>query len=179
MPICKRGARRCIVKKIAVIIFAVFVLSAAMLSGCVWTNFAVGGVLRIETVWNEGFAPFARDFVRVFDFETGKVTDTLVADEADIPEGDSSSYNKPKSVAKFTAGQAEQFTEKLNRLGFFNWEENYVAEGVFDASGYNVNVYFADGTVKCTYIYGCQPPRYEEVKKAFSDFLGAGLYYAF
>ena len=105
-------------KKIAVIIFAVFVLSAAMLSGCVWTNFAVGDVLRIETVWNEGFAPFARDFVRVFDFETGKVTDTLVADEADIPEGDSSSYNKPKSVAKFTAGQAEQFTEKLNRLGF-------------------------------------------------------------
>ena len=135
-------------------------------------------VLKIETSWSEGFEPFPRAFVRVFDFEYGLVTDECVADEKDIPNEDKNFYNHPKQIISFTQEQAESFLKEVSELGFYTWEERYVTDEVInDAAGSSVTIFFQDGTMRKTYIFFEYPPNYKEISAAFESILGAKLYY--
>lgn len=168
-------------KKILVGLLAVFILFSVC--GCASDTASTDTVYddkeisRIESSCAEGFAPFQRSFDRIFDFETGSVTDIMIADEKDVPEDESSRYNTPVTVTTFGAEKAAEFIEKVKSLGFYTWKERYVTdEVIFDAAGSLITVYFSDGTVKSTYMFFKYPPKYEEIETAFEDYLGAELY---
>ena len=134
-------------------------------------------ILKIETVWNEGFAPFRRDFVRTFDFQHGKVTDTWKADEKDLDNEIREQYNNPKNIATFTEEQGQTLIDTIGALGFFDWAEQYKTDDViYDAGTHCVNVYFADGEKKSTLIYFLDPPHYAEIREAIENAFGVTMY---
>lgn len=135
-------------------------------------------ILKIESAWTEGFAPFPREFVRTFDFKTGRIIDTITADEKDIPAEEADRYNTPTAVAAFDEAQAQELIATVKSLGFYGWEDRYVTtDAICDGGSQTVTVHFADGTVKSTYIYFEYPPNYEKICSSFVDCLGAKLYY--
>ena len=134
-------------------------------------------ILKIETVWNEGFAPFTREFVRTFDFQHGKVIDIWKADETDLDKENRNQYNNPKEIATFTEKQGQTLIDKIGTLGFFDWEKEYKTnDEIHDAGAHRVLVYFADGTEKSTVIYFLEPPNYKEIKNAIEDAFGVTMY---
>ena len=134
-------------------------------------------ILKIETVWSEGFAPFPREFVRTFDFEHGKVTDTRKADEEYLDKDNRKQYNNPKKIATFTEEQGQKFIDEIGALGFFDWEERYATdELVCDGGSSCIYVYFADGTEKSTRIYFMDPPNYDEIRTVFEEAFGVKMY---
>ena len=134
-------------------------------------------ILRIETVYREGFASFPCEFVRTFDFQHGKVVDIRKADEEYLDKENCEQYNRTEQIATFTEEQGQALIDKIGTLGFFDWEERYVTDSViFDGAGSFINVYFADGTTKTTYIYFMDPPNYGEIKKAVEGAFGVTMY---
>ena len=134
-------------------------------------------ILKIETVWREGFAPFPREFVRTFDFKHGKVIDTQKADEKYLDKDNREEYNNPTNIATFTEEHGQKLLDKIGALGFFDWEERYATdEVVYDGGSSDVYVYFADGTEKSTHIYFLDPPNYDEIRNAFEEAFGVNFY---
>lgn len=125
---------------------------------------------------------FACSYVRTFDFEAGTVTDIWEADidelpEEILPDEYRGRYNTPKAVTTFTGEQGESFLKKAKSFGFLAWKDRYETDDIICDGGHEtVTVTFADGTVKSTYIYFEYPPKYEEIKAAFCELLGADLY---
>ena len=165
-------------KKLIATVLSLILLACA-LSACGPKKFGKKfEVIRIESSTSEGFGPFPRDFVRVFDFEYGLVTDECIADKKDIPKEDKDFYNHPKQIATFTQEQAESFLTEVSELGFYTWEERYVTDEVIsDAAGSSITIYFQDGTMRKTYTKFEYPPNYKEISAAFESILGANLYY--
>ena len=134
-------------------------------------------ILKIETLWQEGFAAFPCDYVRTFDFEHGKVTDTWKADEEYLDASNRRQYNCPKKIATFSEEQGQALVDKIGGLGFFDWEERYITEDeIVDAGAHCVNVYFADGTKKSTLIYFLSPPNYVKISEAIEDAFGVTMF---
>lgn len=134
-------------------------------------------ILKIETVWREGFAPFPREFVRTFDFEHGKVTDTKKADKENLDKDNRKQYNNSTKIATFTEEQGQELLDKIGALGFFDWEERYATdEVVYDGATSRIDVYFADGTEKSTGIFFMDPPNYDEICNAFAESFGVKMY---
>lgn len=140
-------------------------------------------ITKIETSWVEGFAPFPGYYLRTFDFKNGEVCDTLVTDEdvLEILEHTdgfaAEDFNNPKQVATFTEEQATALYDKIKSLGFFTWKEEYATDDIIcDGGSQSVGVFFADGTVKSTSIYYEYPPKYNEIRKAFEEYLGVTFY---
>lgn len=134
-------------------------------------------ILKIESSWVEGMADFPCAYRRTFDFKTGKITDTRVVDEKDVPQEDETLYNRPKQIAAFTPKQAEEFISTVRSLGLYTWKNRYETDDiVYDGGSQTVRIYFTDGTIKFTFIYFKYPPHYEDVKQAFETYLGAELY---
>ena len=141
------------------------------------TTYNSQDILKIETVWSEGFAPFPREFVRTFDFPNGTITDTCRADEEYLDATNRVQYNHPKKIATFTEEQGQALIDTIGALGFFDWEEEYRTDDViFDGGTHCVNVYFADGTKKSTLIYFSDPPNYDEIREAFESAFGVAMY---
>ena len=139
-------------------------------------------ISKIESGWVEGFAPFSRQFVRTFDFETGEVTDTWVADLENIHEEvmqnvNTEDYNNPKLVTTFSEESAQEFIKRVKALGFYTWKDSYETDDIIcDGGSEWVTVYFSDGTKKSTSIYFKYPPNYKRIMAAFEKYLGAKLY---
>ncbi len=168
-----------------------FLLSLLIFFGCLFafagctpkTQFDDMEITKIETSWQEGFAPFPGYHLRTFDFKTGEVTDTWVttADVSEILESMSGvsaeDFNHPKHVAAFTQEQATALYEKVKSLGFLGWKEAYETDKIiFDGGSQKVTVYFSDGTVKSTRIYFKYPPKYDEIRQAFEEYFGVNFY---
>lgn len=155
------------------------------MAGCTSeTEFEDMEITKIETLWNEGFAPFPRYFLRTFDFKKGKVYDTLVTDSdiSEVLENTSElkveDYNNPKQIATFTQKQAVTLYEKIKSLGFLDWEDEYITDDVInDAGSKRISVSFPDGTVKSTSIYFEYPPNYNKICNAFKECLGVNFYF--
>lgn len=63
-------------------------------------------------------------------------------------------------------------------MGFYDWKDRYVTtEVINDGGSKNITIYFTDGTIKSTYIYFENPPEYQNIMSAFTDYLGATLYF--
>lgn len=140
-------------------------------------------ITKIETSWQDGFAPFPGYYLRTFDFKKGNVYDTWVTDEdvSNILEYmsgvEADDFNNPKQVTTFTEEQATKLYEKIKSLGFLTWKDRYVTDDIIDDGGSEcVTVYFADGTAKSTYIYFEYPPKYKEIRGAFEEYLGVNFY---
>lgn len=160
----------------------IFLVFAFSFYGCTpKTEYDDKTIAKIETTWAEGMAPFQRAFVRVFDFEKGKITDTAVVNietYENLSDEEKSEYNNPVLIAEFCGDQAAHFTERIMELGFYAWEDEYVTSDIIcDGGSYNIAVYFTDGTVKPTCIYFKDPPDYSQIQIAFENYLGAGLYF--
>ncbi|MBD5131828.1 MAG: hypothetical protein HDT28_04445 [Clostridiales bacterium] len=140
-------------------------------------------IIKIETSWHEGFAPFSGEYVRTFDFKNGSVYDTLATD-ADIseilehtPGLTAEDLNTPKLVSTFTEEQASKLYDKIKSLGFLAWKDKYISDDqICDGGSESVTVYFADGTEKHTRIYFKDPPKYDKIREAFEEYLGVSFY---
>lgn len=161
-------------------------ITAMLFCGCTpTTEYDDLVISKIETTCVEGMAPFPRKFVRTFDFETGTVTDTWVANINDIPEEDIANfditqYNIPLPVTSFSEEQAQEFVQEVKSLGFYPWKDRYeTTEIICDGGSESVTIFFTDGTVKSTYFYFEYPKDYEKVTNAFQNYLGANLYCGF
>ena len=164
-------------KKVIALFFIAIVSIFTCACGARKTVYEDTAVLKIETVWWEGFAPFPREFVRTFDFEHGKVTDIWKADEEHLDETNRKQYNNAKKIATFTAEQGQALIDTIGALGFFDWEERYeTTDEIYDAGAERVNVYFADGTEKSTLIYFLDPPNYKEIREAIEQAFGVTMY---
>lgn len=133
-------------------------------------------IIKIETVWVEGMAAFHCEYVRAFDFETGRITDMRVADNQYVPDEFADRYNNPTLVSTFDATQWQNFISEIKALGILAWEERYETTGVHDSGNQTVTIYFADGTEKSTYICLEKPSYYEEIQAAFIDIFGVCMY---
>lgn len=164
------------------IAFTCLIIAIAFCSCIPHTQYDDLEISKIESGWVEGMAPFPRQFVRTFDFKSGEVTDTLVADIDDIPEEDmefvdTEQYNNPKPVTAFNEENAKEFINKIKSLGFYTWKDSYATNDIIcDGGSEWVTVYFCDGTVKSTSIYFKDPPNYKKIMAAFEEYLGAKLY---
>ncbi|MDE7295928.1 MAG: hypothetical protein K2N84_01550 [Clostridia bacterium] len=157
---------------------------ALSLCGCTpKTEYDDKEIARIQSAWVEGMSAFRCDYVRIFDFETGTVTDICQADIDELPEEVlpneyREGYNTPKTVTTFTEEQGQSFLKKTKSLGFLAWKDRYETDDIICDGGHEtVTVTFTDGTVKSTYIYYKDPPNYEKIRTAFTDLLGASLYW--
>lgn len=167
-------------KTVICLLSLICLLSCVVTFGCT-KQFDDKEILKIQTSWVEGFAPYPRSFERTFDFKTGKVYDTLATDfDANMlaPEGTVCvNYNSPKLVTTFSEQQADEFISEIKTLGMYSWKERYVTDDVIcDGGSSSVTVYFADGTEKNTYIYFKYPPKYDEIRKTFKEHLGTDMY---
>ena len=147
------------------------------------TEFDDMEITKIETERHEGFAPFPGYYLRTFDFKHGTVSDTWVLNAyatdyiSNLSREEANKFNNPKQIATFTYEQATQLYEKIKSFGFLAWEDEYVTDKLYnDAGNERVTVYFADGTVKSTYIYMETPPNYEQIRNAFEETLSVTLY---
>ncbi|MDE6293121.1 MAG: hypothetical protein K2L88_00665 [Clostridiales bacterium] len=176
------------------LITTILLLCAVMLIavGCTPTNAPIETefddmeISKIETAHWEGFAPFPGYYLRTFDFKHGTVSDTLVLDAYasdyinNIPREEADKFNNPKQITTFTEEQAKTLYEKIKSLGFLAWGDEYITdETICDGGSESVTVYFSDGTVKSTKIYFIDPPKYEEIRKAFEDNFGVTFYLSF
>lgn len=160
-----------------VLIFSLLLIGLPLV-GCktISTEYDDKEILRIETSvrgsWESVY------YTRVFDFETGTVADEFEVDEDYIenrrewyaenpmrfPEYESaeayeeyltSHYNTPMQISTFDGEKAEEFMKKMISYGFYTWESyNYP---MMDGTGYYLDVYFTDGTVKTAKFYGVKP----------------------
>ena len=173
--ICRQGI-------FSIMFFCLLAIAAmSVMSGCNKPDnraqFEGLNISKIETVMTEGFAPFPRKFVRTFDFETGNVTDLLLADENLIPEGEASKYNTPVAVTSFTGDEAKQFIEYIAALGTFDWDDSYVTDDVvYDAGSAQMTILFNDGRKQSTIFRMEYPEGYSDVQSAFEKILGAEMY---
>lgn len=171
------------VKKLSVSVL-LFCIAVFVIVGCTpETEFDDMEITKIETSWQEGFAPFSGYYLRTFDFKKGKVYDTIVttADISDILESTSGfkaeDFNNPKRVATFTQEQAVELYENIKFLGFLAWKDEYITDDIMDGDGSQVSVYFSDGTVKSTKIYCQYPPNYDKILNEFKERFGVNFYY--
>ena len=134
-------------------------------------------ISKIEASWSEGFAPFPCLYTRTFDFESGIVTDTWVADEEYLYGDELEQYNNPEVIATFTAEQGKELIDKITALGFLTWEKQYITKDIIhDGGSKNVRVYFTDGVEKSTYIYFKYPANYNKICEAFENNFGVSMY---
>lgn len=140
-------------------------------------------ITKIETSWHYGMDAFPCEYTRTFDFAEGVVYDTWVTD-SDLselieysPNLEADKFNNPKQIATFTEEQGTKLYEKIKSLGFLAWNDEYITDEIIcDGGSESVTVYFADGTVKSTKIYFIDPPKYEQIRKAFEDNFGVTFY---
>ena len=158
-------------------------------------------VLKIVTEWRDGMSRFGEAHTREFDFAEGIVTDTIVVREEylqaeidyykECPEqfgGFYESveqfeeelyeiYNNPKAVTEFSEEQGNQLLKSIIKSGFYTWKDSYETNKIImDGGSESVTVYFADGTIKSTYIYFKYPKKYDKIREAFEVYLGATFY---
>lgn len=165
-------------KFLSVLLLSIIV--AACFCGCApKTVYDDMEISKIESFWTEGMMPFNRRFTRTFDFQTGTVTDNIIADLEDISnfaQDEQDRYNNPTQVTAFTEENAQKFIAQAKSLGLYTWKDRYVTTGVDDGGDTSVTIYFSDGTIKSTYLYYEYPPKYEKVLSVFEQYLGASLY---
>ena len=138
-------------------------------------------VIKIETSWFEYMSGFWCELVRTYDFQTGEVIDTWVADAEEVEENvapyNIERYNNPKTVASFSEKDAKKFLKKEKSLGLYAWEEKYDYPVICDGGRVEkVTIFFSDGTTKTTKIFFYEAPNYDEIKKAFEDYFGVTMY---
>ena len=160
-------------KRIA-LIFSLFFICLSLV-GCkstTPTEYDDKEILRIETVVSGSWDSVK--YCRVFDFEAGTVSDEFKESESILenrlehyvenperhPEYATAEeyeaylndyYNNPKQVSTFDDTKVEQFMKKILSNDFYTWE-SYLYP-ITDATGWDINVYFTDGTVKKTHFY--------------------------
>lgn len=133
-------------------------------------------IIKIETAWVEGMAAFHCEYVRTFDFESCRITDTRVADKQYVPTEFADRYNNPTLVSTFDATQWEEFITQVKAHNILSWEDRYETTGVHDAGNKTVTIFFANGAKKSTYICLEKPPHYNEIQAAFTDAFGVDMY---
>ncbi|MDE7161332.1 MAG: hypothetical protein K2N65_01085 [Anaeroplasmataceae bacterium] len=157
-------------------------------------------LVRIETITSEGFAFVPVHYVRTFDFEGFTITDEArTTDDAlellkknyfgneflqkEYETYDSyvqyleKRYNHPKRIKSVTEEEKEKFIAFIIQSGIYTWEEEYITDDIIcDGAGFNILLYFSDGTVKKTYFYYKYPNNYNTIKNAFK-YLDAGMFF--
>lgn len=156
-------------------------------SGCSATKYDNLEISKIESIWNEGFGPFQRDFTRTFDFSTNTIFDTAVVDEKEferllengaIKEDEKHLYNNPVNVTTFDDEQEKKFVRSVKSLGLYTWKDKYITkQGIRDGGSERITIYFTDGTSKSTYMYFKYPSNYNKICSSFVNLLGAGLHF--
>lgn len=151
-------------------------------------------VAKIETrLYNgEGLVGYR---VRLFDFETGTVTDEAVVSDHEFdyllrlytnepsgyPEYENTdeyrdyllaNYNVSVKVAEFSQDACNGFISTAKSFGIYTWQESYVDNFVCDATSQYIIITFADGTTKTTHCYCKYPEDFEKVEGAFKDYFG-------
>ncbi len=76
---------------------------------------------------------------------------------------------------EFTDKNAKYFVKKANLYGFFNWEESYINNGVFDGEWVEISIKFKDGSVHETYCYADFPPNYDKMADVFYEAFGYNI----
>ena len=76
---------------------------------------------------------------------------------------------------KFTDKDAEYFVKKANLYGFFNWEESYINNGVYDGKWVEISIKFKDGSVHETYCYADFPSNYDKMADVFYETFGYNI----
>ena len=166
--------------------------------GTTETDYDNKQVSKIETrLYNgEGFVGYR---MRLFDFESGTVTDKAVISESDFnyllqlyidypigyPEYDSteqyreyllSNYNVSVPVAEFSQEDGNEFISAAKSFGLCKWRESYIDEFICDATHEYIITTFTDGTTKTTHCYCEYPEGFDKVKEAFNDYFGVSYW---
>lgn len=177
-----------------VLIFSLLLIGLSLV-GCktISTEYDDKEILRIETSIQGSWD--AVNYTRVFDFETGIVTDEYEVSEYSLeswlerytevperfPEYESaeeyeayltSHYNNPMQISTFDDEKVEEFMKKMISYGFYTWESYHYP--MTDGTGFYLNVYFTDGTVKPARFYGVKPDRLASSKGNSFFFYNSG-----
>lgn len=170
------------------------ILAAIFGVGCTKTKYDDKQVVRIETqiANGEGLVGYRK---RLFDFESGTVTDEAVVCDnefeyllllyeicpSNYPAYESAEeyreyvlahYNVPVFVAEFSQEDWNGFVSAAQSFGIYTWQEEYIYRDIYDASYQTVIITFADGTTKTTRCYCQYPKNFEKVEAAFQDYFG-------
>ncbi|MDE5868251.1 MAG: hypothetical protein K2H02_04835 [Anaeroplasmataceae bacterium] len=189
-------------KKLLIQLF-LFVIVIMLMVGCTSktkTEYDDKQVAKIETrLYNgEGIVGYR---MRLFDFQTGNVTDEAVISDIEFDfllqlymEDPSSypeykyenieqykeyllaNYNVPVKVAEFSKEDFNEFVCAAKSFGIYTWQESYVDDGICDATSKYIIITFADGTTKTTHCYQKYPKNFNKVEEAFKDYLSANAW---
>lgn len=145
-------------------------------------------IVKIESIAHEGMYYFPMGHVKTFDFENLEVTQEhrisqedyqrVIDDESFAVDIDY--YNNSEFVISFTESQKADLLEAITACGIYNWDERYITSDIImDAGGFEVVIYFDDGTVKSTYMFFSQPSNFDTVCSQFPKYIGTDLKYGF
>lgn len=117
------------------------------------TGKSTDDVLSIEVRRHNGYPPYVTTYM--IDFTNNTLT--------------SSEEDGQTEYISFSEENKDNFIRNANIYGFFEWEEEYVREGVCDATSVGIDILYADGSEQSIYCYGWAAPNYEQISDVFYD----------
>lgn len=167
-------------------------LCLGIFTSCVeTTEYDYKELTRIETITREGFVYIPVDYVRTFDFEALTITDEerTFEDAIEVLKENyfgneflqkyyetyeeyvqylEERYNHPKLIKNITEEEKEKFIASIIHAGIYTWKEAYETDEVIhDGAGFDIILYFSDGTIKKTYFYYKYPNNFNTIENAF------------
>ncbi|MBD5390471.1 hypothetical protein HDR67_00445 [bacterium] len=88
-----------------------------------------------------------------------------------------STYNQGKEIKQFTQDEKNAFIKAIVKNGIYTWKDSYVTDEIYhDAVGFNIHLYFSDGSKKSTHFYFKYPRNYKKIEGAF-QILSVGMFF--
>lgn len=148
--------------KLLTVLFGVILIAVSAFS---WyyipmiTGKSADDVLSIEVRRHNGYPPYTTTYM--IDFTNNTLT--------------SSEEDGQTEYRHFSEENKDNFIGSANLYGFWDWKEEYIREGVYDATGVGIDVLYADGSEQSIYCYGWAAPNYEQISDVFYNNFGFRL----